>query len=180
MSVFLDTPRLRIRDKTANDLDFLAGLSADPRVMRWIGDGSTYPRGEIEARLARVIATEREPGHDRWASFKILERKADGAPVGQAGLLRCEVDGRPEIEIGWWLAPAMWGHGYATEAAIALRDYAFGTAGVERLVVVLHAENVRSVAVTERIGGAGPRLATYRGHEVTCYTIVPATSTCLG
>ena len=180
VSVFLETARLRIRDKEASDLDFLAGLSANPAVMRWIGDGRTYPRGEIEARLAIVLERERQTEHERWDSFTILERKDDGVRVGQAGILHCEVDGKPEVEIGWWLAPEAWGRGYATEAAIALRDYAFGTAGVERLVIVLHAENRRSVAVAERIGGAGPRSAAYRGQTVTCYTVLPATSAGVG
>ena len=82
MSVFLETARLRLRDKEASDCDFLASLSADPRVMRWIGDGSTYPRGEIEARLARVL--EIDPG----APILFIER-----------LLRCR-DGHP-VEFGF-------------------------------------------------------------------------------
>jgi RimJ/RimL family protein N-acetyltransferase len=175
VSVFLETPRLRLRDKEAGDLDFLASLSADPTVMRWIGDGSTYPRGEIEARLARVLEIERQPGHERWNSFKIVERKDDGALLGQAGVLRCEIDGAPEVEIGWWFTPAAWGHGYATEAATALRDYAFTVAGIPRLMVVLQAENERSVAVALRIGGVEPRLARYHEGIVTCYTVRPAT-----
>ena len=176
MSTFLETARLVLRDKDASDLDFLAGLHADARVMRWIGDGATYPREEIEARLARVLVLEHAPGHERWDNFKILERKDGGAPVGQAGILRCEIDGAPEVEIGWWLTPSAWGHGYATEAAIALRDYAFTVAGIPRLRVVLHAENLRSVAVATRIGAVDPRPATYRNRQVTCYTILPATS----
>jgi [ribosomal protein S5]-alanine N-acetyltransferase len=175
VSTFLETPRLRLRDKKASDLDFLAGLSADPHVMRWIGDGSTYPRGEIEARLARVLEIERQPGRDRWDNFKIVERKDDGALLGQAGILRCEIDDAREVEIGWWLTPSAWGHGYATEAAIALRDYAFTVAEIPRLMVVLHAENLRSVAVAERIGGTDRRAAIYRGRQVTCYTVRPAT-----
>lgn len=166
-----------LRDKRADDLDFLASLYADPRVMRWIGDGTTYGRDEVEARLARVTAIENESGHERWDAFKIIQRKADGAPLGQGGMLRCEIDGQPDVEIGWWLAPAAWGRGYATEAALALRDYAFGELGLPRLSIVLYAENRKSVAVAERIGGehAGP--ARYRDRTVTRYVIRnPATS----
>jgi RimJ/RimL family protein N-acetyltransferase len=169
--VFLTTPRLTLRDKTEGDLDFVASLYADERVMRWIGDGSTYPYGEVEARFHRVLAIESSPEHERWDAFKVVVRDGDGARLGQAGLLRCEIDGAPDVEIGWWLAPFAWGHGYATEAAAALRDFAFGRAGLDRLSVVLHAENVRSVAVARRIGGelAGP--AEYRGRTVTRYVI---------
>jgi RimJ/RimL family protein N-acetyltransferase len=160
-----------LRDKDAGDLEFVASLYADPRVMRWIGDGTTYGREEVEARFGRVMAIEREPGHERWDAFKIVERKADGVPLGQAGMLRCEIDERPEVEIGWWLAPGAWGHGYATEAALALRDYAFRELRLPRLSIVLYAENLKSVAVARRIGGehAGP--ARYRGRTVTRYVV---------
>jgi RimJ/RimL family protein N-acetyltransferase len=114
--VFLETPRLLLRDKRADDFDFVASLYADGDVMRWIGDGNTLPRDEVEARFFRVLKIESEAGHERWDAFKILARKRDGVPLGQAGLLRCAIDGVPEIEIGWWLAPFAWGAGYATEA----------------------------------------------------------------
>ena len=165
-----------LRDKRMDDLDFVTSLYADPLVMRWIGDGRTYDREEVEARFARVMAIENEPGHERWDAFKIIERKADGAPLGQGGMLRCEIDGAPEVEIGWWLAPPAWGHGYATEAALALRDFAFRELRLPHLSVVLYAENRKSVAVAERIGGehAGP--ARYRDRTVTRYVVrAPAT-----
>jgi RimJ/RimL family protein N-acetyltransferase len=174
--VFLATPRLVLRDKRTDDLDFTVALFADPEVMRWIGDGSTYPREEVEARFGRVMAIEREPGHDRWDAFKMIERKADGACIGQAGLLRCEIDGSPEIEIGWWLAASAWGCGYATEAALALRDFAFRELRLTRLSVVLYAENARSVAVALRIGGVYQGEARYHDRPVTRYVVQPPAS----
>ena len=146
--IFLETERLVLRDKRADDLDFIAALYADPRVMRWIGDGTTYGRDEVEARLGRAMAFENEPGHERWDAFKIIERKSDGAPLGQGGMLRCEIDGEPDVEIGWWLAPAAWGHGYATEAALALRDWT----DRRRLISLIQHGNERSVRVAEKLG----------------------------
>lgn len=176
MSVFLETPRLVLRDKTMDDVDFLASLYADPRVMRWIGDGATYARDEVEARLNAVMAIERGPGHERWNAFKIAVRKDDGACLGQVGMLRCEIDRAPAVEIGWWLAPFAWGSGYATEAATALRDHAFDALGIAELSIVLHAQNARSVAVALRLGGtlAGP--AEYRGKTVTRYLVRPSSA----
>jgi len=168
---FLETPRLVLRDKRADDFEFVASLYADPLVMRWIGDGHTLSRDEVEARFVKVLAIENEPGHERWDAFKIVERRDDGVPVGQAGILRCAVDGRPEVEIGWWLAPFAWGRGYATEAALALRDFAFGALGLDHLTVVLWPENVRSVAVAERIGGTPLGEVEYRGKRVSGYVV---------
>ena len=169
--VFLETPRLVLRDKRPGDFDFIASLYADENVMRWIGDGTTLPRDEVEARFARVLAIENEPGHERWDAFKLIVRKADGVAVGQAGMLRCAIDGAPEIEIGWWLAPFAWGHGYATEAASALRDFAFAELRLDHLSVVLQAENARSVAVARRIGGMYTGQAVYRDRSVTRYVV---------
>jgi RimJ/RimL family protein N-acetyltransferase len=169
--VFLETERLVLRDKRDDDLDFTIALFGDPQVMRWIGDGRTYPPVEVEARFGRVLAMEREPGHDRWDAFKILERRADGARVGQAGLLHCEIDGKPDVEIGWWLAPPAWGNGYATEAAVALRDFAFTELRLDHLSVVLYAENRKSVSVAERIGGRYAGEAIYRERSVTRYVV---------
>jgi RimJ/RimL family protein N-acetyltransferase len=169
--IFLETPRLVLRDKRPADFDFVASLYADENVMRWIGDGRTLPNGEVEARFSRVLKIESEPGHERWDAFKILVRKADGAALGQAGLLRCAIDGAPAIEIGWWLAPFAWGHGYATEAACALRDFAFGELALDELSIVLHAENARSVAVARRMGGEYAGEAVYRERSVTRYVV---------
>jgi RimJ/RimL family protein N-acetyltransferase len=170
-AVFLETARLLLRDKQPADLDFVASLYADADVMRWIGDGLTLPRDEVEARFSRVLDIEREPGHERWDSFKIVARKADGVRVGQAGMLRCAIDRKPEVEIGWWLAPSAWGFGYATEAACALRDFAFGKLALDQLSIVLHAENTRSAAVARRIGGAYAGEAVYRERSVTRYVV---------
>ncbi len=165
----LETGRLRLRERRLDDLDFIAALNADPRVMRWIGDGATRERAVVEAHLARVVAQRAQ--RDPWDDFLLVERKADGVPLGQAGLLRCRIDGRPEVEIGWWLAPAAWGHGYATEAALALRDYAFATLRLDHLSIVLWPQNVRSVAVARRIGGELRGEVEYRGKRVTCYVV---------
>ncbi|HEV2741159.1 MAG TPA: GNAT family N-acetyltransferase [Candidatus Elarobacter sp.] len=169
--IFLETPRLVLRDKTPDDFEFVASLYADENVMRWIGDGRTLGRDEVEARFFRVLEIQSEPGHERWDAFKILARKSDGVRVGQAGMLRCAIDGEPEIEIGWWLAPFAWGHGYATEAACALRDFAFGELRLDHLSIVLQAENLRSVAVARRIGGQYAGKAAYRDRSVTCYVV---------
>lgn len=173
MSVFLETPRLVLRDNRQDDLPFHTSLRADPRVMRWIGDGQTFTPEESAARFERYLEAERAPGHERWNGFKIIQRKSDQTPVGGAGLLRCEIDGAPDVEIGWWLAPFAWGHGYATEAALAFRDYAFDVLLLGHLSVVLDAQNTKSVAVAKRIGGVYDGIVTYRDRKVTRYIVRP-------
>ena len=168
----LTTARLRLRPRTLDDLPFLVELNADPRVMRYIGDGSTLDAASVEARFRanlrdREINLVREP----WDDFLLIERKSDGAKLGMAGIVRCEIDGARDVEIGWWLTPSAWGSGYATEAALAVRDYAFGEVGLSSLSVVLQPENVKSAAVAQRIGGELVGRCEYRGKQVTRYLV---------
>jgi RimJ/RimL family protein N-acetyltransferase len=67
----------------------------------------------------------------------------------------------PEKELGWLLYDGYEGRGYVTEAAAAMRDWAFAELGIESLVSYMHPENARSAAVAERLGAlrddAAPR-----------------------
>ena len=58
----------------------------------------------------------------------------------------------PSVEVGWRLARAAWGHGYATEAALAALDYGFTSCGLDEIVSMTATMNVRSQRVMQRIG----------------------------
>jgi RimJ/RimL family protein N-acetyltransferase len=90
-------------------------------------------------------------------------RKSDDRLLGRAGFLlwdprrwvhamREELDAPFETEIGWTLGSAFWNQGYATEAALACRDWALGERGLTRLVSVIAPENAASIRVAEKIG----------------------------
>ena len=168
----LTTARLRLRPQTLDDLPFWIALNADPNVMRYIGDGRPRNAALVEERF-RANLRDREHNLARapWDDFLLVERKADGERLGMAGILRCEIDSEPDVEIGWWLTPSAWGNGYATEAALALRDYAFGVVGLATLSVVLQPENKKSIAVATRIGGEYSGIAKYRGRDVSRYIV---------
>jgi RimJ/RimL family protein N-acetyltransferase len=57
-----------------------------------------------------------------------------------------------EIELGWTLLHDYWGHGYATEAAEAVREAAWADLELERLISIIHPDNARSIRVAERLG----------------------------
>jgi len=63
-----------------------------------------------------------------------------------------EWDGSPEVEIAYDLNREFWGQGYATEAAAAVRDFAFGELGLQRIVSYIVPENIASRRVAEKIG----------------------------
>jgi RimJ/RimL family protein N-acetyltransferase len=75
--------------------------------------------------------------------------------VGFCGLTRPAWGGtkvQAEIEVGWRLRREAWGHGYATEAARAALDVAWGPLGLDRAIALIHPDNERSLAVAERLG----------------------------
>ena len=94
----------------------------------------------------------------------ILETVAtDRQVVGQAGLMIFDTrDWTPSTwtnagshaqpELGWALTRTHWGHGYATEAAAAIRNWAYERPNIDRLVSLISPDNVRSQRVAERLG----------------------------
>ena len=81
-----------------------------------------------------------------------IERRDDGAFLGMCGL-HCLFDWYPDdIEVGWRLARAYWGHGYASEAAGAWLEHGFATLGLPRVISVADLPNQRSLAVMHRLG----------------------------
>src|SRR5581483_10879112 len=125
-----ETARLVLRPPRLEDAPAAAELLGNAEVMRFLG-GETVPPQDVPAVVQKWI--------DRWqlngVGPFVLERREDGRFVGRAGVLvwdtrtwtHCSLaeagdDAQPEI--GWALARAHWGNGYATEAARAVRDWA--------------------------------------------------------
>jgi len=125
-------------------------MNADLEVMRFIGDGSGLDRARSAEFLARLRAAWSTYGFGRWA----VERRADGAFAGFCGVgfvsWAPELAGEPEI--GWRLPRVMWGHGYATEAAIASRDDFFATTGYDHLISLANPGNAPSIRIMRKIG----------------------------
>ncbi|MBL8673403.1 MAG: GNAT family N-acetyltransferase [Rhodospirillales bacterium] len=144
----LETARLRLRPWAARDLAPFAAMNADPRVMEHFP--GTLTRAESDALVARIEEHFVRHGFGLWA----IEVAADGAFAGFTGLAvpRFEAPFTPCVEIGWRLAPAHWGQGYATEAAQAALAFGFKTAGLEEIVSFTVPANLPSRRVMERLG----------------------------
>ena len=144
----LATPRLLLRPWRDADLAPFAALNADPRVMEFFP--KLLARAESDAMVERLRAHFDRHGFGLWAV-----EVAGGAPfIGFVGLAvpRFEAHFTPCVEIGWRLAAEHWGRGYATEAAGAALDFAFGRLGLDEAVSFTTAANRRSRAVMERLG----------------------------
>lgn len=86
--------------------------------------------------------------------------------LGYTGLTQFpDVAGQPEVEIGYRLARPFWGKGYATEAAMAVRDYGFDSLGFDRLISLIDPDNTASVRVAEKTGLQYEKDAVLPGYD---------------
>jgi len=151
------TERLLLRPLEESDLDAYAAMVADPEVVRHLG-AEPLTREEAWRQMAVFLGHERLRG---WSNNAVVERSTDRL-LGRCGLWQPE--GWPGLEVGWVLARAAWGRGYATEAALVWRDWAFDELGAEELISVIAADNARSAAVARRIGHEPLRETEVRGN----------------
>jgi RimJ/RimL family protein N-acetyltransferase len=144
----IGTERLILRGWRESDLRPWAAMNADPEVRRYLGPLLTP--GQAEAWMLNFQDDLDRRGFGFWA----LEVRASGEFVGFTGLgiLDDEMPVDGSVEVAWRLARTAWGHGYATEAALAVMEYGFGPLELPEIVAITMAENVRSRAVMERIG----------------------------
>ena len=144
------TPRLRLRQWRDSDRAPFAAMNADPAVMRhFVGLVSAEASGRSIAVWQRDIA---ERGWANWA----VDLRATGQFIGFVGLSipRRVFAFSPCVEIGWRLARAHWGQGFASEAARAALQVGFGALRLDQIVSFTSLVNAPSRAVMQRIGMA--------------------------
>jgi RimJ/RimL family protein N-acetyltransferase len=162
----LQTERLRLRAFSDGDLDAYAAMCADPEVMRYLSaTGALLSREDAWRQMALFAGHWTLRGYGMWA----VEERESGRFIGRVGLHRPE--GWPDLELGWSLARAAWGKGYATEAARAAAAYAFGELRRTHLIHLILPGNTRSIRVAERLGAQPRGTATVRGVEQLLYRL---------
>ena len=142
-----------LRKPRLEDAQDLLEYVGDPDVMRWIG-GEVGDLAATEATIERWLGRWDESG---IGMFSVVH---DGVVVGRVGFLVWDANDwqmssfaravEPVTELGWTIARKHWGHGYATEAARALRPWACKQ-GVESLISLINPANVQSIRVAEKL-----------------------------
>ena len=141
----LETSRLLLRELTLDDVDGLLEIFGDPEAM-WAYP-STKDRAETERWIERSIRSYRVNGWGLWAVI----RRDDGRFLGDCGMLLQPVDGAEVAELGYHIVRSEWRRGYATEAALACRDWYFANPANDRLVSIIWPPNTASRRVAERV-----------------------------
>jgi RimJ/RimL family protein N-acetyltransferase len=172
MTTLLETPRLRLTRWRPDDLDLLVALSAMPEIVRYVGDGLPWPR----ERAVTVSERNLDHWHHHGFGWRVAYEKPADAPVGLIALNYAgpgTVGVSPgDFEVGWWLDPARWGHGLATEGARAIVVEAFGRIGAPSVIARIQPTNRASVRVAERLGMRLDLTTTGRyGEPVAVYRV---------
>jgi RimJ/RimL family protein N-acetyltransferase len=151
----LHTARLVLRPPAEDDLPFLLQTMNTPAVMRYLA-GEVRSAEEVSDGLAADIAAfGLADGHRRWT---VWTRDGDRR-LGRCGLFHVRSAAAPETlrgqrEIGWTLAEEAWGHGYATEAARAVLEFAFAELKLQTVYAQTSDSNATSTRMMGRLGFA--------------------------
>jgi len=156
----LKTERLFLRHFHILDAGPIFRVFGDEEVMRF-GDGM-QTKEWVQAWLRTCL----ERYYQMWGfgPYAVVE-KYSRSVIGYCGLFYFpDVNGQPEVEIGYRLARSTWGQGYATEATSAIRDFAFNTLSIERLIAMIDPSNVASIRVAEKIGMRYEKEVMFEGY----------------
>ena len=158
----IETERLLLRRPTEADVESPPAWLSDPEVMDWLGG--------IESRRPRSCSCGSSSGNASRRGSSSSSSVSDGAVVGRVGAnyydvqtWRRSADGEPEL--GWALGREYWGHGYATEAALAVREWL----RAPRVISLIAPDNLRSQQVAQRLGARPEQtveLPGYGPHQV--------------
>ena len=152
----LTTARLRLRAPQREEALLIAALANDRRIAENTARiPHPYTLADAERFLRYLEESETE------TAFAIT--RADDVLIGICGLM---MKPRKTPEIGYWLGVPYWGHGYATEAARAVIDYAFEDLGLERLEAGARVSNPASRRVLEKCGFQWSGVTLLRIHAI--------------
>src|SRR5579862_1043969 len=167
----IESARLILRRIARDDFEFFVRLHADPDVARYLSHGKPRSSQESLAWFESLLQTYQALSLGQLAVL----RKFDGVLIGRCGLSDLAVEARAgvaavprgwfkrseapagaeivfERELGYTFDRSSWGHGYASEAARCVFDYARDVLRLPRVISVIHPENVRSLRLAQRFG----------------------------
>lgn len=170
MRQILETQRLVLRELVPDDLDFVALMLSDVQVMRHYP--RRYTREESAEWIERQLTRYARDGHGLWLALD----RAECVPVGQVGLCMQFVDGEWIPEIGYLLHHRYWGKGYATECAVAVRDWAFTreVRDYAQVISLIRRANAPSRRVALRVGMTLWKVTMHAGLEHDVYRVLRA------
>jgi RimJ/RimL family protein N-acetyltransferase len=143
----LETARLRLRHLQLDDAAFILELLNDPCWLRYIGDKNVHSLDDARDYLSKgPIGSYRRLGFGLYC----VELRDTATPIGLCGLIKR--DALPDIDIGFALLPAHFGHGYVLEASRAMIDQGRREFVLKRLLAITSPDNAASISVIRKLG----------------------------
>lgn len=142
----LDTERLYLRPLCQKDFPALCRILQDKEVMT--AYEHAFDDAEVQGWLEKQLRRYREDGFGLWA----VVLKNTEQMIGQCGITWQDCNGRRVLEVGYLFEKAHWHQGYATEAAIACKEYAFMVLKADEVFSIIRDNNLASQKVALRNG----------------------------
>ena len=144
----LETPRLVLREYMSRDWYAVLDYQSDGRYLRFCPWAKRTPAA-ARAFVDQFTGWARQSPRYRYQLAVTLGQ--GGTLIGSCGIRKAAADDQ-EAELGYEIAPDHWGHGYATEAAVAMVGWAFGALGLHRIIAHCLAANRASARMLEKVG----------------------------
>ena len=166
MNTTIETARLSLRPMKLEDVDALLYIFGDPKVMDSFGE-QPFDRERMLGWVNRNLTHQTEHG---YGLFSVILKSSD-LLIGDCGLEVMDVEGERVAELGYDFRSDYWNQGYATEAAQAVRDFAFQTLHLPKLISLIRVGNEASKRVAEKVGMRLQSEFTRYGNSYWSYTI---------
>ncbi|KWX73258.1 GCN5 family acetyltransferase [Paenibacillus jilunlii] len=144
--IVIETPRLNIRKYTEEDTAALFAILSDPITMAFWP--APFSSRQTEEWIERNIQSYITQGFGRWA----VELKDTGRLIGDAGIMKSELNGSVENDLGYIIHSNYWRQGYAYEAAKSILSYALQELGLARICINMPADHAASEGVAIKLG----------------------------
>lgn len=164
----LQTERLITRHLIEDDISLWAEFFEEPEAIEFF---PMYHHKPCEESATEWIERQRTRYANQEYGMQALIEKSTGNLVGQCGLIAKEIDGIPEVEVGYSILKKYWGLGYAAEAARLFIDYAFENNLVESVISTISPGNMKSIRVAEKNGLVFEKISPWQGMELCVYRL---------
>jgi [ribosomal protein S5]-alanine N-acetyltransferase len=145
-TLFLETTRLTLRPLEEQDAGFILNLLNQPSFLRFIGDRQV--RSLEQARAYIVDGPQRSYAQYGFGML-LVQLRTGAAPIGLCGLLKREY--LPDPDLGFAYLPEYWSQGFALEAARAVLEDAFVSAGMQRIAAIVQPDNLASITLLNKL-----------------------------
>lgn len=149
--IYIETDRLILRELLASDAAAMFEMDANPAVHRYLGNAPVQSMDEIEKVIQFVRAQYKTNGIGRWAVIQ----KESNQFLGWAGLkylTELQNNVRHVYDLGYRFSQKHWGKGYATEASVALMNYAKEVMRLDKVYASANFENAASNRILQKLG----------------------------